>query len=38
MNKPSGKDILNSLVKLLAMQESVKITFEIVESGKEEQR
>ncbi len=31
MKKPSGKDLLNTLIKLLAEQEGVKIRCEITE-------
>lgn len=31
MKQPSGKDLLNTLVNLLAMQEGVKIKYEIIE-------
>jgi hypothetical protein len=31
MNKPSSKDILGLLVKLLADQEGVEITYQIIE-------
>ena len=35
MKEISGKDILNTLVKLLAMQEGVKVKFEITEGETE---
>lgn len=36
MNKPNGKDLLSTLVKLLTEQEGVKIRYEIKE--KEDER
>ena len=37
MKKPDGKDLLNTLIKLLAEQEGVKIKCEITE-GRTEQK
>lgn len=34
----NGKDILVTLIELLAMQERVKIKFEIIEDGKEQKK
>ena len=34
MKKPNGQDLLKTLVELLADQEGVKITYEIVERRK----
>lgn len=36
MKKPNGKDLLNTLIKLLAEQEGVKIKCEIAEGRKEQ--
>lgn len=33
--EPSGKDLLSTLIDLLADQEGVKITYEITETNKE---
>jgi hypothetical protein len=36
MNKPNGKDLLELLVKLLAEQEGVKLTYEIRKGDEDE--
>ena len=36
MKKPNGKDLLNTLIKLLAMQEGMKIKCEITVGEKEQ--
>lgn len=38
MNQPNEKELLSTLVKLLAEQEGVKINCEIKEVGKEEEK
>ena len=37
MNRPNGKDLMNTLIKLLAEQEGVKIQCEVV-GGKENEK